>query len=106
MGILWTILTKTKKIRIGGHWYKVIFPYIFKEDKQLWGQTDHATQEMRISDQDGAGNKLTQSKVEEIFTHEILHGVDYIYNGDKLDEDTIKRMSEGLYQVLVDNFKF
>ena len=92
-----------KKVKIGGHWYRVLYPYIFKEDKTLWGQTDHATLEMRIAEQDGAGNKVDPSKIGEIFIHEILHCVDEIYNGGRLEEDTIKRISQGLYQVLKEN---
>lgn len=37
--------------------------------------------------------------------HEILHAVDKNYNNGSLSEKALSRLSQGLYQVLKDNFK-
>ena len=36
----------------------------------------------------------------QILLHEILHIIDHVYNANKLDEDTIERLSHGLLQVI------
>ncbi len=36
--------------------------------------------------------------------HEIVHCVDVNYNRHSLSEEAVDRLSEGLYQVLKDNF--
>ena len=91
-----------KTLKVGGFNYKVIQGYKFKE-KELAGQADHRSLEIRLSSIDPGGNKYAQAKIEECFLHELLHAVDCVYNCNKLDEDTVDRLSNGLYQVLKDN---
>lgn len=97
-----------KKIKIGVHYYDVIFPYHFKEDNGYFGQIDYALLEIRISDKDTNGNLRPISKVLETFWHEIEHGIDYEYNNDKIAEkfgdDTIKTLARARMQILYDNF--
>ena len=45
-------------------------------------------------------------KLDEIFLHEVLHRINDVYNTEKLNEETIIRISEGLMQVLKDNKLF
>jgi len=92
-----------KQIKVGGHTYKVIFPYRFKERTDIYGQCDDALKNIKISQDDGNGNPLSVSQKEQIFIHEVLHAVDWVYNAHKMDEETVQRLSEGLYQVLNDN---
>jgi hypothetical protein len=91
------------KVKVGGFTYKVIKNYKFKEDSTLCGQTDNSLLEVRISYIDISGEKRKEEKIEEIFLHEILHLVNQIYNANKLDEETVTRLTMGLYQVLKDN---
>lgn len=91
------------KVKIGGHWYKVLFPYKFVERIDINGLTDHDTVEIKISEGDGISQKLAESKIMETFFHEIIHAIDYIYNANSLDEPTVKRLAQGLYQFLTDN---
>jgi len=51
----------------------------------------------------GSGIDHSRSTIEKIFIHELLHCVDKIYNASALDEETVLRLGEGLYQVLADN---
>jgi len=90
------------KIKVGGHEYKVLKDYKFVERVDAHGQTDHILLEIRLCEEDMAG-KFSQSKVECNFIHELIHAVDNTYNGNKLEEDTVTRLAEGLYQVLKDN---
>jgi len=92
------------KVKVGGHWYNVVFPYTFKERIDLDGHTDNDILEIKISQGDCAGQKLAEGKIEELFLHELLHIVDDVYNASALDEPTVKRLGQGLYQVLKDNF--
>jgi len=93
-----------KKVKVGGHIYKVKFPYHFKEVSQLFGQTDHSSLEIRITDIDFEGNPLPASKIWLNFLHEIFHCVDKVYNAHTIEEIIVERMAEGLFQVLTDNF--
>ena len=90
------------KVKVGGIFYKVIQNYIFKET-ELMGQAEHRETEIRISSKTPNNTCYSRQKIEECFLHEILHCVDNIYNCQKLDEDTITRLSQGLYQVFNDN---
>ena len=91
------------KYKIGGHWYKVIFPYKFKERTDIDGQCDNSLLEIRLIATDGMGNEIPMSKVIEIFCHEVLHAIDAVYNAGKLENDTVARLGNGLYQFLNDN---
>jgi len=91
------------KLKVGGFTYKVIKNYKFKEISDSIGQTDHDVLEIRISYFDSGGIRRNQEKIEEIVIHEILHCINQAYNSNKLDEETITRLGNGLYQVLKDN---
>jgi len=91
------------KVKVGGYWYKVLFPYVFTERTDSHAQTCHGSLEIRIKDRDLGGGKLADARIQEIFFHEILHGLNEVYNASGLDEDTIERLGQGLYQFLSDN---
>ena len=92
-----------KPIEIGGFDFKVIYPYIFKERYDLCAQIDRTDEEIRIARKDESGSPYCQHKLEESILHEILHGIDYIYNNDSLTEKQIEGLSMGLHQVLQKN---
>lgn len=92
-----------KKVKIGGHIYKVDEDYKFIERSDLQGLCDHYQRAIFITPFDTNGSKRERTGIEETFIHELIHCVDEIYNGKKLEEETVKRISEGLYQVLKDN---
>lgn len=92
-----------KSVKVGGHTYRVLFPYGFRERTDLAGQTDHQLLEMRIAEVDSSGNVRAPTTVEETFIHELLHAVDRVYNGHSLSEEQVMRLSEGLYQTLKDS---
>lgn len=92
-----------KTLKVGGITYKVIKRSRFsKGDSKFSGLAKHsqATVELALDFEDVP---FDIQKVEECFIHELLHCVDNIYNNQKLDEDTVDRLSQGLYQVLKDN---
>jgi len=91
------------KIKIGGYIYKVIKDYKFKERIDLIGQADHDLLEIRLSQKDTGGNQKETSVIEATYIHEVLHCINKIYNGSKLEEKDIIQLGEGLYQVLIDN---
>jgi len=91
------------KLKVGGFTYKVIKNYKFREDTNLLGQADHDVLEIRISYWDGSGIRRSQQKIEEIYLHEVVHCINWVYNSNELDEKTINRITNGLYQVLKDN---
>lgn len=92
-----------KKIRVGGHYYKI--HVVDGEDQKKggnnWGKTFHHQKEIYID------KTAAPTQQEQTFIHEILHCVDKVYNGDELfekqGEAMVCRLAEGLYQVLKDN---
>lgn len=98
------------KIKIGGHWWKIEYPYVFKERMDIWGQCDSALKTIRISNIDGAGNIRPQSADLVTLIHEILHAIGFLSNDKTLTKhdaneemDRIEFISEMIYQVLIDN---
>ena len=95
------------KLKIGGHEYRVLFPYTYRERSDILGQCDFDLKELRISEIDGSGNIRADSSIMVTFLHEILHAIDF-HTGQKIfntneGENWCDGISEGLYQVLKDN---
>ena len=95
-----------KTIKIGGHNYEVIFPYVFTERNDLNGDIDDNKKIIRLV---GSieGEKRVDSALMVTLIHEILHGLDHttgqrMFAGDE-GEKKIEALSEGIYQVLVVN---
>ena len=93
-----------KLLKVGAHIYKVIKPYLFRDTDDLNAQVDHSLCEVRIKCVDCSGNPRESSTIEESFWHEAIHVIDKVYNASRLDEDTTRRLAEGLTQVLNDSF--
>ena len=97
-----------KKLKIGGHAYRVVYPYSFTERGDRNGSHDFDALEIRIDNKDGWSHKENpESRVAVTFLHEILHACDAvtgggIFSGDD-SENKVERLSESLFQVLRDN---
>lgn len=96
------------KLKIGGHQYKVIFPYHFKELNSAHGQHDATVNEIRINDLDSAGIKRADSQISVTLIHEIMHALDRLTGQDRLgDSDNSEKylacLAEMIYQFLTDN---
>ncbi len=91
-----------KRIKIGGHWVKVKYPYVFKDSLDNVGQTDYTERFILVASM-YKGTALCESEIAETFFHEILHQVVSIYSGDQLEEKVHAQISQGLFQVLRDN---
>ena len=94
-----------KTIKVGGHNYKVLFPYVFKERFDRWGQCDYAQREIRLGLLDSGGTERAMSGVWVTLIHEILHAIDNAGGHDIFgdNEKAVEGFSEMIYQVLVDN---
>ena len=95
-----------KEIKIGGHFYKIIFPYVFTERSDRVGDLDNCTKTIRIAE-NSYDEPRDKSAITVTLIHEILHGIDNItghnmFNGAE-GESHIEALSEGIYQVLIDN---
>ena len=96
------------KLKIGGHQYKILFPYHFKELNHANGQHDHTVNEIRISDIDSAGIKRVDSQLFVTLIHEIMHGLDRLTGQYRLEDkdgndEYLHSLSEMIYQFLTDN---
>ena len=94
-----------KELKIGGHIYKVVFPYQFTERGDIAGQHDSIIKEIRIDPLDSWSHKeLPDSSIKVILLHEILHAIDSITGRETFkDESVCNGVSESLYQIIHDN---
>lgn len=104
MGELVKILDK---IKIGGHWLTIKFPYLFKERVDCFGQYDGSVKEIRIVRVDSGGNVRADSAILVDLIHEIFHAIDRnsgheMFVGEEGEKRCVA-MSEGWFQVLRDN---
>ena len=96
-----------KKLKIGGHWYKVKFPYRYQERSDWSGHCDNARKRIYIGNDDGNGNLRAESAIIVTLIHEIYHAIDNltghgIFTGPE-GEARCEALSEGTFQFLVDN---
>ena len=98
-----------KTIKIGGHTYKVEYPYSFEERYDIYGQWNDPKKKIYISEVDGNGVKRADSAIAVTFIHEILHaidsmaGLDLFNSKEKGVREPAEVVSEIIYQILVDN---
>lgn len=98
---LWPV---PEQVRIAGQDIKVNYPYIFRERSDVCGQAWRQCNEIIISAVDG-GNGFAESTISCNLLHEILHHIQgsYWYKEEKHNERIIEAMTQGLYQVIIDN---
>jgi len=95
-----------KNLKIGGHNYKIIFPYTFTERYDRCGDCEYSDTTIRIAE---SSYEIPRAKSAIIVTliHEVLHAIDNltghgIFEGNG-GEAKVEALSEGIYQVLIDN---
>lgn len=84
-----------KKLKIGGHVYKIKFLDIVRLDGLTgdeMGYCDKEKNEIRIQ------KGMSQSQTEETLIHEILHGINNV-----VSHETTESLAHSLHQVLKDN---
>lgn len=97
-----------ESIKIGGHDYRLIVPYDFRERCDLSGQCDSARCELRIATADGGGER-SESKVLVTLIHELIHacdnvsGLNALTGGSDEKEQIVEMIANGLFQVFKDN---
>ena len=92
------------KVKVAGHVYKVEWNDEWLSNEGYIGYAFHNKLLIYLC-KIFRGEKLSKTVIEENLLHEIIHTVDTNYNNHSLSEETVDRLSEGLYQVLKDNFK-
>ena len=90
-----------KSINVGGHTISVKQIKCFKGNPGRLGTAYLTAKKIKLS-RTCCGDKICQSVAEATFLHEIIHHIDAVY-GIRINESQVRRLSEGLYQVLKDN---
>jgi len=93
-----------KSLKIGGHQYEVVFPYVFTERFDRVGDIDYSKKIIRVAEEYGNEPRKASAIIVTLI-HEVLHGIDDITGHNMFDgkEGYVEALSEGIYQVLVDN---
>ena len=99
-----------KRIKVGGRWFRVRFPYLFKERTDVFGRADYNRGEVMITNLDQAGNETPETHTSCVFWHEIVHLIDWTYLMGQIGteankEDLIDALARGFHQVLADNYE-
>ena len=85
------------RLKIGGHWYKVIYPYAYRERSDLCGQHMESLREIRLAGVDSMGNELPESEIALNFLHEVLHACDNLTGQEMFSEEGVgENRVEGL----------
>jgi hypothetical protein len=87
-----------KKLRICGFDYDVIHKEDLDHTQGCSGVHLPEKLEIRL-----LGRGIDPRRVENTFIHEIVHAIDVLFCNDKLSEEQVSCMSNGLYQVFSDN---
>ncbi len=85
-----------EKVKIGGHTFNVTLVEVVNKHSPRRAEIDHLEGEIRIK------TEMCHSKQEQSLLHEILHELDQ-QCATGLDEETLIRLAEGLYDVLKTN---
>jgi len=83
-----------KKIKVGGHTYRIKFVDKLLPSRSMKAETNHYKGLIEID------NDLGEEDIMEVFIHEVLHAIDHRYNNRNLTGDTVDAIGEGLFQVL------
>ena len=99
-----------KRLTVAGRIFHILFPHVFQERSDVYGHTDFSTGKMYITGVDGAGRTIREDALDITFWHEVFHIIDRAYCCNMIGqqtskEDMIEGLAQGVYQVLVDNFK-
>ena len=97
------------QVKIGGRSVKVIYPYTFKERSDLYflsGQVNYFLGTIFIAQDDCGGDRYPNEAIFTTFLHELIQYICHVFNGEELlKEQEVCALSQGIHQVLVDNFK-
>jgi hypothetical protein len=92
-----------KTLKVAGHNYKVLYDDKYLSKANQFGQCDFVTQKIRLA-KHAYKRVRAKSDIDRTLYHEIVHAIDGHYNNFSLSEKVVDRLSNGLYQVLADNF--
>lgn len=84
------------KVKIGGLIYDVkVVDELYKDGQELLGWIQPDKLSIRLE-------KAPRQIMEQVFIHEIIHGIDNEYNID-LSESQVDRIANGIYALIQDN---
>lgn len=94
-------LVMPKKVKVGGLYYTVEYPYSFMEESKT-GLCEYKDLVIKIA---GSyhGKKRSDQAICQTLLHEIMHAIDFAYCGSCLDEDNLDRIAMGLYSFIASN---
>lgn len=98
------ILKFPSKLTVGGLIYDISYPHEFEDGQDLLGLHSGTGGWIRIGNRKARSEGIRNKQaIMEVFVHEVLHAIDFIYCGDVLSEQEIETLTRALFQVLSDN---
>lgn len=87
-----------KKVRICGLDYEVIFSDDLYLTDGCYGTHNSSTLQITLQN-----HTLNRQRQEQVFLHELMHAVDVHYLNNKLSEDQVDQIANGIFQIMRDN---
>lgn len=86
-----------EEVQIGGFTYRIVFVDFLKNDEI--GNCEASDLRIYIAKYYRDSHKPIPLPIQQqTYLHELIHSIGAIYLQEKLDEDTVDRISQGLYQ--------
>lgn len=86
-----------KKVRVGGLYYDVIYPYVFSEQRQCIGLHKGLWSEIYVASKD-EGFEMSKDKIIEAYVHELVHAIDFVYTNCSLRENSVVVIARALIE--------
>ncbi|MCP4569074.1 MAG: hypothetical protein GY841_15985 [FCB group bacterium] len=96
-----------KRVKIGGGWVEVEYPYTFRERTDVLGLSQSTMRRINVGNIMDGGEEIPGYAVMTTFIHELLHAIDHQTGhrmfDDEEDTSAIHGLSCGILNVLLDN---
>lgn len=91
-----------KEIAIGGLKFKILFDNELTDNKEVFGEINHHTHIILLTNQTKKGGKLTDEFIEQTLLHELTHAILEIMQERELNDNEkfINTFSTFLHQVI------
>lgn len=90
------------KVKVGPMIYDIIYPYDFEIKDGTLGLTSTLNGTIKVVSLYN-GRECCDQQIREVFLHELIHAIDYVYCGEILEENHVEVLGVAYNQLFADN---